>query len=52
MRLMTDRFVTLLPDPDSPTIPRVFAAVQIEAHSSNRLYDTLIDREIFFKSFT
>jgi hypothetical protein len=23
MRLMTDRFVTLLPEPDSPTIPRV-----------------------------
>ena len=46
IRRMIERFVTDLPEPDSPTMPSVSPRSQVEADAVNRLDDAVLGLEV------
>ncbi len=46
MSFRIERFVTDLPDPDSPTMPRDFAAVQVEGDAVHSLHEAVFRAEL------
>ena len=49
---MIERESTVLPEPDSPTMPRVCAALERERHAVDRAHDAPVGREVVATSST